>query len=176
MAKVGVFYGSSTGNTARIAGLIAEEFGDADVVLEDVNNLAGDELTDFDLMIFGVSTWGWGELQEDWVAFRDTLGDIDLKDRNVALFGLGDQVAFPDTFVNAMGSLYEVFKEKGCVLRGGWWPVEGYRHRNSTAEVDGAFVGLVIDEDRQPEMTPERVRQWVTRLRGEIGALRNGGV
>ncbi len=152
------------GNTSDVAEKIKEAFGDAELV--DVADASADNL-DADLVILGTSTWGIGDLQDDFEDFMDTLEEADLSDKTVALFGLGDQDGYPDTFCDGMGSVYEAIADKcGKVI--GFTSNDGYEYDESRAEVDGKFVGLVIDEDNQSDLTDERVEKWVAQLKGEM--------
>jgi flavodoxin I len=46
----------------------------------------------------------------------------------------------------------------------GQWGMEGYSFRKSKGIINDQFAGLAIDEDNQPELTTERLRQWITGL------------
>ena len=51
----------------------------------------------------------------------------------------------------------------------GYWPTEGYHFESSKALIDEkTFVGLCIDEDRQPELSSERVEKWCKQLYSEM--------
>ncbi len=166
MSKVGLFYGSTTGNTKNVAEMVRNELGADNVDLHDVAGAGPADVGGYGILILGVSTWGLGDLQDDWEAFASSLKSLD--GRKVALFGLGDQQAYPDTFVNAMGTLYEKATEAGADVVGAW-PTDGYDFGDSTAVVNYEFVGLALDEDRQPDMTAGRVKAWVNQLKVELG-------
>ncbi|WP_319475800.1 flavodoxin FldA [Marispirochaeta aestuarii] len=159
MASIGIFYGSSTGNTEAAANIIQSRLEKADV-----KNIAGissmDELTKYDLLILGSSTWGLGDLQDDWEVQINNLKKLDLSGKKVAFFGTGDQASYPDTFVDAMGILYDAAAETNASLIGAW-PVDGYEHTESLAVRNGKFVGLALDEDNQADLTGERITGWV---------------
>lgn len=165
MAKIGIFYGSSTGHTEKVAELIKKEFGDHAISIS-VDDATIKDIEKFPYLIFGTPTWEIGAMQEDWEDFMDELDDIDLKTKKVALFGLGDQEVYEDSFVDGLGKLYHHIKDKAKVV--GFWPTEGYLFSNSEAVVDGRFAGLVIDEDNQPKLTSERVQKWVEMLKKEF--------
>jgi flavodoxin I len=86
----------------------------------------------------------------------------------VAIFGLGDQVLYPDHFVDSMQIIKKEFDLIGANLVGRW-PVEGYYHTNSEAIEDGKFIGLALDEDQQPELTDQRIDKWVMQIVNESG-------
>ncbi|SPW58893.1 flavodoxin 1 [Escherichia coli] len=51
----------------------------------------------------------------------------------------------------------------------GHWPTAGYHFEASKGLADDDhFVGLAIDEDRQPELTAERVEKWVKQISEEL--------
>ena len=49
------------------------------------------------------------------------------------------------------------------------WAIDGYTFEASKALLDdGNFIGLCIDEDRQPELTAERVEKWTKQIYDEM--------
>lgn len=165
--KVGIFYGSSTGNTKSAANQIAEGLRSLGQI--EVRNIAEaglEALIDYDLVVLGTSTWGMGDVQDGWVGL-ETFSGVDLSDKKVALFGTGDQVAYPDTFVDALGTLADAAEQAGGTLIG-HWPTEGYTYHSSTAERDNYFVGLVLDEDNQSDLTEERIQKWTAQVCEEV--------
>ena len=166
MAKtIGLFYGSTTGNTERIATLIRRELGDVEV--HDVSHSAGADLSKYDRLIFGVSTWQLGNIQDDWKAFMDSITPENVGGKTIALYGLGDQIGFSDTFVDAMGLLYDRARQAGARLVGEW-PIEGYDFEDSRAVIGDHFVGLPLDEDCQQDQTEERVHRWAEQLKAQF--------
>lgn len=160
-----IFYGSSTGNTEAVAKQIAKNLGDIEAF--DISSKSIEEVCNYEKLILGVSTWGEGDLQDDWDEEWETFKDLDLKDKTIALFGLGDQESYADEFVDALGTIYEVLNEQGANIIGKT-TIEGYDYEESKAEVDGQFVGLVIDEDNQDELTEDRINNWVKDIKNEI--------
>lgn len=70
MAKVGLFYGTQTGNTETIAEMIHKELGgDSVVALHDISEAETSDFGDYDRIIIGCPTWNVGELQSDWESF-----------------------------------------------------------------------------------------------------------
>ncbi|WP_024871208.1 flavodoxin [Tolumonas lignilytica] len=176
MAKVGIFFGSDTGKTRKVAKLIQDAFA-SDEVAAPVNiNKAGiDDLLAYDYLILGTPTLGDGALPgldadcqaESWAEFVPELEAADLSGKKVALFGLGDQASYGDAFVDALGELYDIVSEAGASVVG-FWPNEGYEFNSSNALDGDDFVGLVIDQDNQSSMTAERVKTWVAALKSEF--------
>lgn len=161
MAKTGVFYGSSTGNTEDAAKQIADALG-AEAV--EISSTSADDILACDYIVFGVSTWGAGDLQDDFDDFMGTLEGMDFSGKKVAVFGLGDQESYSDTFVDAMGILGKAVKAGGGELVGAV-STDGYEFDSSEAEDGGSFIGLPLDEDNQSDLTADRIAAWVAELK-----------
>ena len=157
--KTGIFYGSTTGTTEMVAEKVGALLG-ADVMPA----AEIDKVENYDFVIFATSTWGMGDLQDDWFGALEALAGKNLSGKKVALIGVGDQVSFGDTFVDGMGTIYEEIKDKGITLVGKT-SVDGYDFSSSKAVIDGEFAGLVIDENNQSELTEERITAWVEKVR-----------
>jgi flavodoxin I len=173
MREIGLFYGSTNGTTARVAELIQAAFaasGVATVELFDIAEYYLDETLAFDTLILGIPTWNTGQLQADWEAVLDEFDTLDLTGKQVAIFGLGDQVGYPDTFGDAVFFLAAKVQERGATLVGAW-PTLGYDFRQSWAAIDDHFLGLLLDEDNQAELTAPRIAVWVQQLSVEFGLM-----
>ncbi|MBD2231602.1 flavodoxin FldA [Phormidium tenue] len=169
MTKIGLFFGTQTGNTEAIAEAIQAEFGgDGVVTLHDVADASPDDFIGYPCLIIGCPTWNIGELQSDWEGLYDELDEIDFSGKQVAYFGAGDQVGYADNFQDAMGILAEKITELGATTVG-YWPTDGYDFSDSKAVHNGRFVGLALDEDNQPELTGDRIKAWVTQLKLAFG-------
>lgn len=162
-----LFYGSTTGNTRFAAEAIQREFG-IESELFDIARADAVCLARYPLLILGVSTWGVGDLQADWDTRINLLAQVDFAGKRVALFGLGDAMGYPDSFLDAMGTLYRAVRACGAETIGRW-PTGGYAFTASSAIVDGEFVGLGLDDDNQDHLTGERIAQWVVQVKGEAG-------
>jgi len=168
MASVGLFFGSDTGNTEVVAKMIQKQLGKKLVDVKDIAKSTKADIDEFSLLILGIPTWYYGESQCDWDDFMPTLEDIDFSDKLVAIFGCGDQEDYAEYFLDAMGTLRDVVEAKGGTLIGEW-PTESYDFEASKALTDeNHFVGLGIDEDRQPELTSARVETWVKQIHSEM--------
>lgn len=163
MKKTGIFYGSTLGHTRQIAELIRKELGEDQVDLYSIEKAGAEDIEKYDNLIFGTSTWGLGEMQEDWENFAGTFEKINLSDKKIALFGIGDQREWADSFVNGMGMLYHHLPQKENVV--GFTSAEGYNFDISLAVKDNQLVGLAVDEVNQPEHTLPRVKAWVEKLK-----------
>lgn len=167
MAKVGLFYGGSAkGSTHKVATLITNALGKQNV---DIHNIAGvkpQDIEKYQYLILGTSAWGIGDMHRDWEMFIDDLAEINFEGKKVALFGLGDQKLYPESFADGMGTIYCRLPDKSVVV--GFWPLDGYEFYFSAAEKDGKFVGLAIDDDAQPDLTEDRVKKWAGMLKKEF--------
>lgn len=178
MARIGIFFGSNTGNTRKIAKMIKKRFPDNDDIADPLNvNKATPELfAGYDCLILGTPTLGEGTLpgmdadctNESWAEFLPRIADLDFSGKTVALYGLGDQEKYPDNFVDGLGELYEFFKSRGAKVVG-TWPTDGYDFIASKAEVDGQFVGLVQDLDNQKMLLEDRLETWLLLIARDFG-------
>ncbi len=168
MGKIGIFYGSTEGNTEMVVEKIQSALGEDAVDLHNVDSASAEDLQEYDTIIFGASTWEIGELQEDWETFIDVLDDVDFAGKKIGYVGLGDADGYPDTFVDAMGIIHDKVKDSGVTLFG-LWPTDEYTFDDSKGLIDGKFLGLVIDEDNEPDKTDDRVSRWVKQIKGELG-------
>ena len=160
-----IFYASSTGNTENIAQELSQQLDN--IPTFDISQKGIDEISNYEKVILGVSTWGEGELQDDWDDLWEEFCKLDFSGKTVALFGLGDQENYADEFVDALGILYEQVNQAGGHIIG-FTSVEGYDHDESKAQIDDSFVGLVIDEDNQDDLSQERVEKWIQAIKSEI--------
>jgi flavodoxin I len=167
MAKIGIFYGSTTGNTEKVASMIRTAFGEENAAMYNVDTTDLSDITKFKYLIFGVSTWGVSDLQDDFEDFLEVLKQVDFSGKKVALFGLGDQSTYSDSFVDAMGILYDWLKKKGATIVGSV-PRTGYNFSASMALVKGNLVGLAIDEEFESHLTAGRVSSWVESLKKDF--------
>lgn len=166
MSKIGIYYGSSTGTTQEIAEEIAKRLNVNSADIHDVFK-ANADFSVYDTVIFGSSTLGLGDLQDDWENFIDKVKVANLEGKKVALFGCGDSSVYSDTFCDAVGKIYNSIKNKGCQVIGKV-STEGYTYESSEALVDGQFVGLLIDNDNESNMTDQRLATWIEDLKKAI--------
>jgi flavodoxin I len=166
MEPVGIFYGSTYGTTAKAAEKIKKAFGRSKVEVHNLKNATIEDMKKYKNLIFGTSAWGIGEMQDEWEYFIDNLPSLDFSDRKLALFGLGDQKEYPESFVDGLGTLYCRLPDKSCVV--GETATDGYDFYFSLAAKDDKFIGLVLDEHHQKEATDDRIKKWVTQLKKEF--------
>ncbi len=171
-APIGLFYGSSTCYTEMAAEKIQRYFGEAKIDLYNVADTPITTLADYQLLILGIPTWDYGELQEDWEDIWEELDTIDLSDKMIALFGLGDQVGYPDWFLDAMGYLHNKVVVQGAQIVG-HWPNEGYEFNESQALTDDKkyFLGLALDDENEFDKTDLRIHQWCEKIKQDFVTL-----
>jgi flavodoxin II len=176
LSSIGLFYGSSTCYTEIAAEKIRDYFASeklpSEVVLHNIAETGLAAIVNFPCLILGIPTWDYGELQEDWDRLWDEIDNIDFSNKVVALYGLGDQLGYPDWFQDAMGYLYHKVEERGATIIG-FWPSEGYQFNSSHALTpdNKFFVGLPLDEENEFELSEQRIQQWCRQLREEMQSL-----
>lgn len=170
MAKVGIFFGSSSGVTRGASELLSQQFSGSELIdmEEDFDGI--EQFDDFDVLLIGSSTWGQGDPQRDWVDPLYDLGNDspDLSSKKVAFFGAGDQKTHGEHFLSALGKMHDLFVSLGAEAYG-FTPIGGYDYTYSLAERDGKFCGLGIDDVNQEDLTQERVIGWANQLKIEMG-------
>jgi len=177
--NIGLFYGSTTCYTEMAAEKIQQYFvenstqkPELQVELFNIKDIPLSKINDFDLMILGISTWDYGELQEDWESHWGDIATLDLTGKIIALYGMGDQIGYTEWFQDALGMLHEqVVAQDGFVI--GFWPNQGYEFEASKAltEDKSEFVGLALDEDNQYQLSDERISQWCQQIQREIAEI-----
>ncbi|MBQ8709973.1 MAG: flavodoxin FldA [Bacteroidaceae bacterium] len=159
-----VIYGSSTGTCEVLAEKIASKLGCEAL---NVQNLSADMVAANKNLILGTSTWGAGELQDDWYDGLKVLQGADLSGKTIAIFGCGDCSSYSDTFVGGMGELYNGIKDSGAQFIGSV-EASGYTYDDSEAVIDGKFIGLPLDEINEDDKTDARIDAWITQISPDL--------
>ena len=152
-----VIFGSTTGTCEAIAEKIASKLGCQSVNVQD---LTIDMIAAHENLVIGTSTWGSGELQDDWYDGLKVLQGADLSGKTIALFGCGDCGSYSDTFVGGMGELYNGIKSSGAHFVGSVG-TDDYSFDDSDALVDGKFIGLPLDDVNEDDKTDSRIDAWI---------------
>lgn len=139
---------------------IAEKLGVSSTDVHDIAKFNADEFKSYDVLLLGSSTWGDGDLQDDWYDPIESIKNMDLHGKKIALFSNGDSASYPDTFVGAMRHIYDAVKNTGAEIAEGV-STDGYDFSGSEAVIDGKFIGLAIDEDNESDKTDERIDSWI---------------
>lgn len=160
MKKTIVVYGSSTGTCEGIANDIASALG---VKAINVSDMTAEVIAEHDNLILGTSTWGAGEVQDDWYDGLNVIKATDMDGKTVALFGCGDSSSYSDTFCGGMAEIYNAVKDKGANVIG-MVDAADYSYDDSEAVIDGKFVGLALDNDNEQHKTAPRIEAWIKSL------------
>ena len=171
---IGLFYGSTTCYTEmaaeKIQAQLNELFDEQVVDIHNIQDVSLSNTANYDVLILGISTWDFGELQEDWESHWEEVHSLDLAGKTVALYGLGDQIGYTDWFQDALGMLHEAISPSGCRIIGAW-PNKDYEFAESKGLTpDGShFVGLSLDDENQFDKTDQRIHDWCLQLIEELG-------
>lgn len=160
-----IFYTSKCKHGEDVAKKISKEFGD--IRIFDIAVTGSEYINDFKHIIFGVPTANNGQMQQDWQEIWSDFKKTNFKNKTVAIFGLGDQVKYPNEFADAMKYVYDDLVKSGAIIVG-FTNIDSYDFKDSKAVIDNKFVGLVIDEINQPQLTDERIKLWVEQIKDDI--------
>lgn len=168
---IGLFFGSTTGNTEDIAEQIEEHLAPLACQMHNVADDPVSLMLDYQLFICGIPTWDYGELQADWEDVWGELDALDLSGKYFAVYGCGDQIGYPEWYQDAVGLLHDKLVGLGAAPLG-YTSTEGYKFEQSKAAIEnnGRFVGLAVDEDNQHELTEARVSNWCQQVIDEYNA------
>ncbi len=129
MSKVLIIYGSTTGNTESIASKIESLLAARGVEVDnknaaDVSDCAG-IAEGYDAVLMGCSCWGDEEveLQDDFQAVFDAIGDMGLSGKKVAAFASGDSSY--QHYCGAVDVIEDAAKSAGASLCAAGLKVEG---------------------------------------------------
>ena len=167
MKKTAIIYSFNSTKTAKIAEKIQNVFKDKSIEMVNAEDITEEQFLAYDNYILGVPTWFDGELPNYWDEFVPALEDLKLKGKTFALFGLGDQIGYPENFVDGMGIMAEILEAQGASLVG-FTSTRGYEFESSRAVRGEQFSGLAIDYENQGSLNKERVAAWVEQLRSEF--------
>ena len=172
MSKVAIFFGPLKGAVNRVADKIKADLGE-NAELVPVKTASAADFEKYDKIIFGISTigketWDSDFSSNDWGDFLPEIGKADFTGKTVAIYGLGDHITYSRNFVDFIGLLAgELTKQNATVV--GQVPADEYEFEASEAVVDGLFMGLPLDEDFEPELTDERLTEWLQKIKPHFG-------
>ena len=172
--KIGLFYGSSTCYTEMAAEKIAEAInGLCGTELVSLHNIASDSIelmSEYQYLVLGIPTWDYGELQEDWESNWEAIDSLDFTGKQVAIYGLGDQIGYPEWFQDALGYLLVKIVNLGASTVGAW-PNQDYSFEQSKALTEDGqfFVGLPLDDENQFELSDDYIAKWSQQILREFG-------
>lgn len=115
MAGTLIVYGSTMGNTEQVAQLIGQTL-DKNVEVVNVTDVSTDMIQEADRILLGSSTWGDGELQDDFDLFIDEIQAPLFEGKEVAVFGCGDALGYPDEFCAATDIIRAKAEAAGALI------------------------------------------------------------
>ncbi|ONI40838.1 hypothetical protein AN640_08390 [Candidatus Epulonipiscium fishelsonii] len=100
--NISIIYGSTTGNTAEVAELIKAELTNHNSRVIEVSTANDSDIETADLVLFGSSTWNYGDIQDDFLPYYESMSTKLLNGKAFAVFGCGDKASFGDVFCQAV--------------------------------------------------------------------------
>lgn len=168
MSKIGIFFGSDTGNTENVAFKIQKQLNIKNSSVFNISKIDQKDIEKYNILLLGIPTWYYGEVQCDWEDFLPILQKINFKNKYIGLFGCGDQEDYGEYFCDAIKIIYDIVKKNKAKIIG-YWPTKGYNFSyTKSLKNKNYFLGLTIDEDRQPELTDLRIKTWVKQISKEL--------
>lgn len=160
-----IIYSFTSNKTAKAGQKIVDSFGESlklDVV--DADNLTEEKFLAYDQLILGVPTWFDGELPHYWDEFVPAMEEMEMKGRKVAIYGLADQVGYPENFADGVGILARLLRDRGAEIVG-QTDIDNYTFESSHAIENGQFLGLVLDQENQARLSKKRIDNWLEDLK-----------
>ncbi|MDC4163359.1 flavodoxin domain-containing protein [Mycoplasma bradburyae] len=166
MKKIAIVYGTNLGTTELIAKKINNQIKYPTTLL-DVTKTNVDEINQYDVIIFGTSTWGTGDILDVWLDFE--FKRLDVTNKIFLLFGCGDSQTYPYTFCDGVGKLFDILNRKKAKIIGMIDKKEyEYNFEESKAYYKNKVVGLLIDQDSQPDKTDWRITNWTSLINEKL--------
>ena len=173
MNKIGIFYGTERGMTEAMAQVMYRVLGD-DIASQpvNVNRAKVADLLHYQALILGIPSYGVGEIpgrttgseEGNWEEFLFRLDEADLTGKRIALYGMGNQQKYYDRFASSLIHLYRHVTGYGAEVIGAW-STDGYSFTRSNSVINDKFVGLVLDQHNQPELTKTRIIGWLEQIK-----------
>jgi flavodoxin I len=167
MKKIALLYSFNTRKTEQVAKRIASTIGEEKVDLINAEEITEEKFLSYSDLILGVPTWFDGELPNYWDEFIPAIEDMKLKGKNVAVFGAGDQVGYPENFVDGIGIMAKILEQQGAKIVG-MTSTEGYEFESSKAQRGNQFLGLALDFENQVSKNKDRIANWCEQLKKEF--------
>lgn len=168
-AQIGIFFGSSTGTTERVARVLHGALGERVYAAYDIAQSPLSYMASFPVLLLGTSTWNNGELQDDWLLHQSTLEGMDLRGKWVGFFGIGDRLGYGETFLDAMGILYDIVVARGGTPFGATARPAGLADQLRAVRGQ-TLVGLGIDDNDAEADIDAQTHRWAAQLVSEMNA------
>lgn len=176
MSKIALLYAPKGGSVEVAAHRLERLYNNSGLDVIEISNFDVKNLVNYQHFILGCSTvgaesWEDADSNNEWDRFFHEIEEqnLSLKGKKVAIFGLGNQVLYPDHFVDAMMILKNEAEKNGAEVIG-YWPIEGYDFTGSDAVEGDKFVGLALDEDNEEELSDQRISEWLKIIKPELEA------
>jgi flavodoxin I len=160
-----IIYSFTSNKTAKAGEKIVSGFDKSlklDVV--DADDLTEEKFLAYDQLILGVPTWFDGELPHYWDEFVPAMEEMEMKGKKVAIYGLADQVGYPENFADGVGILARLLLDRGAEIVGRT-NIDNYTFESSHAIENGQFLGLVLDQENQARLSKKRIENWLEDLK-----------
>ncbi len=167
MNKIALIFSFHTNKTSLAAKRIAAEFGQENIEQVNAENISPAQFMLHTHYILGVPTWFDGELPNYWDEFVPALEDLDLKGKQFAIFGNGDQKGYPENFVDGIGIMADLLERCGAKVAG-FTSAGGYEFERSVALRGDKFAGLALDFENQGKQINQQIKDWVRQLKDEF--------
>ncbi|MBN1337918.1 MAG: flavodoxin domain-containing protein [Bacteroidales bacterium] len=173
MEKIVLIFWPEAGNVEKIADALGREFNPGQIEKFPVSEVTEEIMNRYNFFIFGGSTAGaetWRDASDSnrWSEFFLMLDKVNLENKKVAFYGLGDQILYPLHFVDGLGVFEKEFSVRGAFIAGRW-PDKGYDYTESEGVSNGMFYGLALDEDNESDLSPQRLSKWALQIKKEFG-------
>jgi len=124
-----VVYGTCSGNAELVANAIRDGLCETelDVEIERSEAIKAEIVKDYHLIVMVASTWNVGKLNDNFVNFDKEFKTMDLKDKKVAVVGLGDSENY-DIFCGAADILEASVEKAGATKLGESLRIDGPPH------------------------------------------------
>ena len=162
MKSVAIFYASNLGHTKTLAQTLSNKLEGSKIY--DINITGPEYINDYKNIIFGISDQEDFSMPEHWNEIWEDFIQIDFRDKNIAIFALGNQENHKNNFVDSMYPLYAHLKESEANILG-FTSTDKYSFINSKACIDGQFVGLAIDIEDKDNLNEGRINNWIENLK-----------
>lgn len=168
MKNVLIMYGPRGGYTEKVADSIKQKLINHNAKCVPGSMVTLNTLEEYDSIIIGIATlgndsWANGRHDIDVNNISALLNSANLKDKTIALYGLGNLVLYPAHFCDDMGAIEEIISKKGAKVIG-FTSTEGYSIKDSKAVRGKEFCGLALDHDTEFAKTDARITSWVDKI------------
>jgi Flavodoxins len=165
MKDVLLLYTEPGGNLGQVAALVSLEFDLHEITVKTLSEFVPEDFEGIKLCILGTSDYG--NEDERWNLFFKSIKNLKLKGCKFAFFALGNQIWYPNRFVDVLGYFKRKVEAMGCKVIGDW-PTAGYHFNKSEGSNGDMFYGLALDQGTQSDRTSKRIKEWTAAIKSKI--------